>query len=157
MKKVSLTLLTLSTMLCFIQVSCKKDDPKPALVASTSALLQNKNWKLTAGVISPALNGITDWYNNFLESCEQDDLFRFNTGNAFVLDEGASMCISGPQSQNGTWNYNENSKTLHFALNPPSDNYDLIITQINENSFTGNSKDTINGVIHSETWVFAKQ
>lgn len=157
MKRHSTKLIMILCMICLLQVSCKKDD-NPVPVDNTSALLQNKNWKLTAGTVSPANFGLTDWYNDFLEDCNRDDLFRFNTANLFVIDEGPSKCNSFDlQSHEGSWSYTESTKTLHFALNPPSDNYDLTITQINENSFTGKMQEVELGVTYTYTWVFTKQ
>lgn len=157
MKKFSTKLIMLLSMICLLQVSCKKDDT-PVPVDNTSALLQNKNWKLTAGTVSPVYFGTTNWYNDFLDDCNRDDLFRFNAANLFVIDEGPSKCNpSDPQTQDGSWTYTESTKVLHFTLNSPSDSYDLTITQINENSFTGNTKEVEAGVTYTNTWVFTKQ
>ena len=144
----------LFTFILFFQ-SCKKNDQTTPDVATS---LQNKNWKLVALTVSPAINGITDAYNNYLEDCERDNLFTFNINNAFVLNEGATKCDpADPQTQNGTWNYNSTSKMLFFQLTLPSDEYNMMITQIDATSFTGVENETVSGINYTYTWRFAKQ
>lgn len=142
-------------LFCIVQVSCKKED-QPA-VDNTPALLQNKNWKLIA-LSESSVMGVFDIYNNFLEDCNRDDLFRFNPANIFVHDEGPSKCNPADQQMiQGTWTYTESSKTLHFTFDMPSDVYDITITSINENSFSGKSVEVDAGVTYTTTWSFSKQ
>ena len=144
----------LFTFILFFQ-SCKKNDQTTPDVATS---LQNKNWKLVALTVSPAINGITDAYTNYLEDCERDNLFTFNLNNVFVLNEEATKCDpADPQTQNGTWNYNSTSKMLFFQLTLPSDEYNMMITQIDATSFTGVEKETVSGINYTYTWRFAKQ
>ena len=155
MKKLTTQLALILIAACLLQVSCKKDDaPVPA---DTLTLLQNKNWKLTAATES-SVNGVIDVYHDVLEDCNRDDLFRFNPGGAFVLDEGPTKCDPGDvQSQPGTWSYTESTKTLHFTLNTVSDHYDIAITSITESTFAGKMVEVDAGITYTTTMSFARQ
>ena len=136
-------------------ISCKKDSTSSP---GTATLLQNKNWKITTLTISPAYFGITDVLNGLFFDCERDDLYKFAAGAQFVLDNGTLKCApTDPQSQSGTWNYNSNSRILHFEIANAGLVHDINISGINETSFTGTSKDTLTDAVHTLTWTFSKQ
>ena len=138
-----------------IQVSCKKSDPEPAAI-DVAATLQNKNWKITALTMAPALAGVTDIYNDSYDACERDNLYKFNTADVFLLDEGATLCNTGdPQTLTGTWNYNASTKIIHYQI--LGDSWDLLVTSINENVLIGTMQDIISGVTYTSTWTFTKQ
>ncbi len=143
------------------QFSCKKSDPVPVEV-DVAATLQNKNWKLTALTVSPAISGTTDIYNDFFEACERDDLYRFKANNIFQYDEGAAKCNpANPQTHDGTWNYNTGNKILHFQTTSPGgsvgDAYDLVVTNITDINLVGTMTDVMSGVTYISTWTFTKQ
>ena len=84
--------LLIFTVLLF--TACNKDNP--AHVKSTLELLQNKNWKLTGLTVTPGSLGMgtEDVYNTWMDACDKDNLFRFNTNNIFLLDEGPTNSFS---------------------------------------------------------------
>jgi hypothetical protein len=141
-----------------IQTSCKKTEQPIPTAPDVAAILQNKDWKATAITVSPAMGGITDIYNNFLDACNRDDLFKFNANNIFLYDEGATKCNpADPQTQDGSWNYNSNTKNLFFQLTPPSDEYNMTIKEINDTGFKAEMYETDSGVDYTITWIFSKQ
>lgn len=154
--KTSTTLLILTLVILF--TSCKKD--KEPNVENNLTMLQNKNWKITALTVTPGYSGAAsdDIYNTWMEACDRDNLFRFNTGNEFILDEGPTKCDPADlQTQPGTWGYYDAASMLNFQLTSHSDSYYLQIVSINENSFVGKEIETTGGIAYVTTWTFAKQ
>ena len=155
------TKLFSSFLLLFVVLlftACRKDDAPTA--KTTLELLQNKNWKLTGLTVTPGSTGTgtEDVYNTWMEACEKDNLFRFNSGSIFILDEGPTKCDpSDPQSQNGTWDYNDAVSMLHFQIAAPSDDYTLKIVSINESGFEGKQTENVGGTTYVTTATFAKQ
>ena len=138
-----------------INYSCKKSNVS---TTDTSALLQNKNWKITALTMNPGYFGITDVLNGLFFDCEKDDIYEFNANGNFVLDNGSTKCApTDPQTQTGSWNYNSSSKNLHFEIINAGIMHDINISTINETVFTGTSKDTLSDGVHTSTWTFTKQ
>lgn len=138
--------------------ACKKD--KESISDNTITTLQNKNWKISALTVTPGFSGqgTDDLYNTSMEVCEQDNLFRFNAGNVFILDEGPTKCDpTDPQSETGTWNYNASTSTLNIQQTSPTDAVNLKIVSINENSFVGKQTENVGGVNYAYTWTFSKQ
>ena len=149
-------LLILTLVMLFS--SCKKD--KQPAVENTLTMLQNKNWKITALTVTPGYSGAAsdDIYNTWMEACDRDNLFRFNTGNEFILDEGPTKCNPADlQTQPGTWGYNDAVSMLNFQLTSPADAYSLKIVSINQNSFVGTESETAGGIVYVSTWTFVKQ
>jgi len=140
-----------------ISYSCKKDSADTAS-PDTLTLLQNKNWKISAITIKPAYFGISDVFNGLYFDCEKDDIYRFQDNGVFVLDAGPLQCDTMfAQQMNGIWNYNSSTKNLHFELADEGILHDIVISSIQENTFTGASKDTISDGPHVTTWTFTKQ
>lgn len=138
--------------------ACKKDQETTS--DNTVTTLQNKNWKISALTVTPGFSGqgTDDIYNSAMEVCEKDNLFRFNTGNVFLFDEGPTKCDpTDPQSETGTWNYNTSESTLNIQLSSPSDAINLKIVSISENGFVGKQTESISGVNYVYTWTFSKQ
>ena len=151
--------LILTVVLLF--TSCKKiNTTDEATVKSTLLLLQNKNWKLTALTVTPGSSGTgtEDVYNTSMEACEKDNIYRFNSGNVFILDEGLTKCDpADPQTENGTWDYNDATSTLHFQNSTSSDDYTLKIKSISETQLMANETENNGGVNYVYAWTFAKQ
>lgn len=144
------------------QASCKKTDSKPVTPIDVETAVQNKNWKLTALTVSPAIGGVTDLYNddNFFEDCNRNDLYLFNPSNIFAYDEGPTTCFpDDPQTQYGTWSYTAGTKILRFQVGPTgmADIYDLTVTQITDQLLKGTMTDTWGGVSYTSTWTFTRQ
>ena len=98
---------------------CKKEDKAPEVVTpapTKTELLTGKNWRMTALTVNPGIDVsgtiITDWYSQ-LQSCEQDDLVKFNTNGSYTDDEGVTKCNSSdPQTSTGTWVFNTNQTII---------------------------------------------
>ncbi len=154
--KTRILLLILTLVVLF--TSCKKD--KEFVVENIPTMLQNKNWKISALTVTPGYSGAAsdDLYNTLLEACDRDNLFRFNTGNEFILDEGPTKCNPADlQTHTGTWGYYDPASMLNFQLTSPSDTYYLQILSINQNSFVGKESETVGGIVYVTTWTFVKQ
>jgi hypothetical protein len=127
MKKISLAVL-LAFCLATVFNSCKKkDDPKPIETPSKSAMLTNKEWKITACVISPTLmvdyGGIKFPVSNLfdpqvqsLAACATDDIFEFKAIDNNAVSGGFSrksntQC-NGEPDQTGTWAFNSDQTQI---------------------------------------------
>ncbi len=139
-----------------IAPSCKKNDPVPVDVAST---LPGKTWRVTAITVNPAENGVTDIFSTGLP-CDKDNTYKFNAGNAFVLDEGAEKCDpSYPQTITGTWSYKSNTKILNITTEymGSTSNIDYILKDINETSFSCYIGYDVGSGTHIVTYTYTKQ
>ncbi len=146
----------LLTIACTIP-ACKKSDPAPA---DPAKILEGKSWRITAVTVAPAFNGQTDVYDATYDACEQDDLYKFNAGGIFVLDNAAIKCdVSDPQTTPGTWAYDNNTKILRITFNPPQVSYDILyyLSEINDNSFKGEILIPDGGIDYIYTTAFQKQ
>lgn len=138
-----------------MQPSCKKSDTTPAAV-DVAASLKNKNWKITALTVTPAIGGTNDIYHDLYDDCERDNLYKFNDASVFLYDEGATKCYpADSQTLTGTWSYNATTKILHYQI--VADMWDLTVTSISETSFVATSTDVDAGITYLATWTFAKQ
>jgi hypothetical protein len=96
--------------------ACKKNDDNNNNPGNGSTSdLTTGSWKMTASssdIEYPAPIGTQtiDLYS-FLQSCETDNTFKFNTDQSITVDEGASKCDAGdPQSTTGgTWTLTNNN------------------------------------------------
>ncbi len=70
-------------------------------------------WMVTARIVSPAMNGITDVFSSS-DACGKDDLTIFNSDGTVTNDEGAVKCNAfNPQtSSGGTWVLSADEKTV---------------------------------------------
>ncbi len=106
-------------------VSCKKDDEK-----DRTALLVDKNWRLTAAVIDPALplpNGtrITNLYAQ-LDACDRDDITIYLKNGTVNFDEGPTKCNpNAPQTTSGTWAFNTDKTILSVTQSGVTTSYTI--------------------------------
>lgn len=155
MKNFSAKLILAISVVFTLLASCKKQDVIQPAADNTAALIQNKNWKITAANVNPAYYGMTDIYLS-MEDCSKDNLWRFSSPDIMVFDEGASKCDpADPQTRAATWIYNSTTKML--TITDPLESDSMSITQINDNSFTGKSKQLDTGITYTFTWTFTKQ
>ncbi len=97
MKK--LIILLASTV--FIFSGCTKSDSKSVSQVTLTA----HTWMPTAKYVNGADQNIGD--------CVKDDTYKFQTGGAFVFDEGPTKCnATDPQSGTANWTLSGNSCTL---------------------------------------------
>jgi hypothetical protein len=108
---------------------CRKDSDDAVSPASptTTQMLTEKPWRLTASTISPAMMGMTDLFS-MMPSCELDNTLKFNSdaSKSLVQDEGATKCNSmDPQQVSGSWQLNIAETEVVVNLNSQSDTYAL--------------------------------
>lgn len=144
-----LGLLALSLM--FTSCSKKKDDP------STTELLTNKNWVITAETVDPPLpfNGttISDLYAQ-LSACEKDNVVRFTSPNIYTEDEGATKCIaSDPQTKTGTWVLSTDQKTI--TTTESGQTTSLSILSLTSSELKVKAATTLGAVTYNITATFA--
>lgn len=96
-----------------ITLSCKKDPTR-------TELLTNKNWKLTACAIDPALNVggtlISDFYAQ-MAACDKDDIYNYKDNGTMTRDEGPLRCNGNdPQTYMGVWAFSSDNSTLTVTI-----------------------------------------
>ena len=165
MKKQIILSILISTLICFFQTSCGKMPPpeEPGYFwdygnfpTDKKTLIQNRNWKLTEGTITPALNGLTDWFSAY-DSCTQDDLYIFSAFDSFSLHESATKCDpSAPQIVTGYWKYHSLPESVHIKL-PLSDTIKLLLNYTDGFLLSASSTETIAGINYTRNWLFTKQ
>lgn len=121
---------SLVSCMSMLTVSCKKDSPAPA--PTKTQLLTGKNWKVTALTVDPARPytafgpDVTDWYSQ-MESCQQDNLYKFNTDGTAIKDEGPTKCdVDDPQTISGTWVFNTDQTIVTETFNSVSISYTIV-------------------------------
>ena len=141
------------------QVALVLAEPNGYTEVASFKALEGKTWKLTSLTISPAVNGQTEVLGEFYDPCEQDDLYKLNANNAFILDEGASKCDPAyPQTRTGTWTYDKNSKILKTIItgtNSYSNEY--YVSEITNDYFKTNIAIQEDSVNYTLTGTFRKQ
>ena len=110
MKK--LIILLAVTILIFSGCT-KSDSSKPA-----QDFLTSHNWRSDAVY--------QDNVNMNIDACYRDDLWKFQTGNVFVFDQGAVKCVAtDPQTNTGSWSISGQSLTI--SANGGSSTYTITV------------------------------
>lgn len=109
---------------------CKKD--KDETKADKTSMLAEKNWKMTAATIDPAI----DWFGNGtlvtnlyaqLPACAKDDLTTFRKNGTVAFDEGATKCEpNDPQTRSGLWNFNTDQTIVSVTEDGETDSWEII-------------------------------
>jgi outer membrane usher protein FimD/PapC len=109
MKKLVLLCASLATL-----GACKKtSEPVPA--TTRVDLLTAKSWRLSTATVTA--NGLPVPTSLVLPACTSDDTFKFNLDKTVIQDAGATKCNStDPQTQNGTWSFNNDQSKLTIAI-----------------------------------------
>jgi len=95
MKKVFLAFSALTLVL----VSCKKDDKDEAVTPTKENL--TGSYKMTAATISQS-GSTVDAYNQLMEACDRDDIYKLNADNSYVVQDAGTVC-SPSNDDTGTW------------------------------------------------------
>ncbi|MCR5887857.1 hypothetical protein LRS06_08710 [Hymenobacter sp. J193] len=139
--------------------SCEKENEAEPAKTKTE-LLAEKNWKLTAETVTPAVRAedgelITDVYA-YLQECDRDDIMRFEKAGACVLQEGLTQCGEGPEQFAGTWSFEANETILKTNLQTlGSSSFNVL--ELSESAMKIKGIRTIEGVDHTYTYTYAKQ
>jgi hypothetical protein len=161
MKKIFFPVAICGVSVMFILMSCNKSNDKPQ-TQDVKALLLNKNWKLTAFTVDPAIDwgsGETHDVLSAWEVCDKDDLYIFHDNSVFVYDQGALNCGYYDQQETSTWSYSESSKLLTYCIGTPGscDSYSWTLTEINDSQFKVTNSEAIGGTVYAEQVTFTKQ
>lgn len=134
MKKYNLFALS---VILFTLLFSACEEKKKETTLSNSQLLTTKKWKLTSAIITPSIQGISDYYAT-LKSCEVDDILTFTSDNKYIRDEGKSKCDStSAQTYTGTWQLLDNDTRL--LISEDGDASILNIEVINNNTLKLNT------------------
>ena len=87
----------------------KKEDPQPP---TATELLSAGKWQVRTSVLTaPGYNDVD--LVAISQSCNRDDIQKFNLPNTYVYDAGTTKCdIAEPQTQLGVWSLLDNDKQL---------------------------------------------
>jgi len=126
MKETLLKIWGIIAIFSIVFPACKKGNDNN----SKTQLLTSQEWKIIKSESRVNSDPFTDHYPS-LPSCTQDDKYKFNTDNTYVLSEGVSKCNPTDPDiiASGTW---------HFTLNETKiqiDGTEYTIDQLNGSSF----------------------
>ena len=126
MKEVFLKIFGIISMFSIVFPACKKGKDSD----SKTQLLTNQEWKIIKSESKVNSDPFIDHYPS-LPPCTQDDKYKFNTDNTYVLSEGASKC--NPTDPDiifsGTWHFTQNETKIQI------DGTESTIDQLNSSSF----------------------
>lgn len=112
MKKI--LILALSAAAIFS--SCKKKKDTPATCEVTIAGIAG-NYKLTK-IEAVAAGVATDVTNTYLDPCEKDDIYQFNTNKSFTYQDAGTACAPS-SAGTGTWDVTGGKLVLTHSGNGP--------------------------------------
>ena len=106
-------LLVLSLVL--LTFSCSKDSNSSPMATKTQLI--SKTWKQTDILASLGAGVQTSVFNTLLTTCQQDNLWQFNSNGTYTLFEGPSRCPTSTSDvvTTGTWTFQENEKKISFT------------------------------------------
>lgn len=155
MRKIS---LILGVVLVVLASSCKKkEDPKPVLEYLTGTT--SKTWKVNKVVVKQGTAEVDLLSGQ--KACDTDNLLVLFTDKSYEFREGATKCDAGNPDLilKSTWVLNESDKSINISkfvfLGRTIENAKLVITDINDNSFTGTTDIQFNGTTYSGVITFA--
>lgn len=152
------TALVALTVMTIAFTSCQKDkENKP----DNAGLLTEKNWKLSAFTIDPAI----DWFGNGtlvtniyaqLPACAKDDLTIFNKNGVVNFDEGASKCDpNDPQTTTGTWAFNTDKTIISVTTDGSTQSWKVL--ELKGDRMMIEYQEVEDGITYTLTGTFAKQ
>lgn len=108
----------IATLLLFTAASlsaCKKDKDEPK---SRTALLTEKAWLYVDYGRDDNNDGVLSKDESYVESCEVDDSFKFNTDGTLVEHDNTTRCdASDPESNTMKWSFQNNETELLLSTN----------------------------------------
>lgn len=148
--KSGLTVAVLIAASVFL-TSCKDDEEVPSVEAQLMGA--KKGWVITAGTISPAFLGITDFFSQY-EDCDRDDALMFTSTTAYQVENSVKCSTSEPTiSETGTWVLTSDKKTIQ--LKPAGDDpYEFKIVEVSASLLIVTQSDVLNGVTYTSRITF---
>ncbi|SRR6266496_117085 len=126
MKAILLKILGIITIIAILLPACKKGNDDNSKIQ----LLTSQEWRIIKSESKVNSDPFTDHYPS-LPPCTQDDRYKFNTNNTYVLSEGASKC--NPTDPDiivtGTWHFTQSETKIQI------DGTESAIDQLNGSSF----------------------
>lgn len=111
--------------------SCE-EDKKDETKADKTALLTEKNWKVTAMTVDPAIDlfgtgtPVTNVYAQ-MPACVKDDVTIFRKNGTVAFDEGGSKCAANdPQTRSGLWTFNTDQTIVSITEAGETDSWKII-------------------------------
>ncbi|MEQ8359622.1 MAG: DUF5004 domain-containing protein [Cytophagales bacterium] len=159
--------LLLLTIISSLFIACGDDDSgsTPGASKSKTELLTEGKWQITAMTIAPAVdlgggNLVTDFYNNFLEECDRDDLLNWNADGTYAHEEGAISCDSagtgGEVYDEGDWSFNA-SETVLTEISNDGDTSTFTIVSITSSQIVATVIEEFDTTEHTITATLIKQ
>lgn len=129
-RKVGLAL----AMVLLIGASCQKSGENSSNSSkSKTQLLTQKNWKIVAHTVNPAvdLNGDgtadSDVFATVYEACNKDDIYSFETNGTGTVDEGPTKCDdTDPQSTPIQWLFKSSETVIQINQGVVSLDFNLV-------------------------------
>lgn len=137
--------------------SCNDDDDEDPTPPTKTELLTAKNWMVEGWNVEPAIdidgNGTQE--NNlipYIDACNLDDFFDFNSDGSYTIEEGASKCDPNDPSvvESGDWLWNSDNTRLIFEPNGEA-NREADVISIKSSEVIVEIKTVIEGVTYTET------
>lgn len=109
MKPLILKTALSSLMMILVIASCKKSS-SPSTPKTKTDLLTQGTWKFSAATV----NGSDA--SSYIQACQKDNIYSFQSNGNGSMDEGASKCNSGdPQTVPFTWSWMTNETIIHVS------------------------------------------
>jgi hypothetical protein len=105
MKRILICLLVVSAFACG-----KDEDAKPS-----TAQLFVRSWKQTDLLASTSGSAPVSVFTQVLTSCQQDNIWQFNSNGTYTVTEGATKCGTADVVTTGTWTLSENDTKVTFV------------------------------------------
>ena len=126
MKEIFLKILGIISIFSIVFPACKKVNDSD----SKTQLLTSQEWKIIKSESKVNSDPFIDHYPG-LPPCTQDDRYKFNTDNTYVLSEGVSKC--NPTDPDiifsGTWHFTQDETKIQI------DGTESTIDELNGSSF----------------------
>ncbi|MBC6991511.1 lipocalin family protein [Hymenobacter sp. BT491] len=133
--------------------SSKSEDPAPPTKAE---LLSDKDWLLTSATAT-VLGQPVDVYATVLQTCQKDDLLRYNSNNTYTISEGATSCTP-PDTDNGTWSLSaDGTKLTQTSARQGSTATTQDVLELTTTSLKISSTYTYSGIAVPATLTFTKK
>lgn len=156
MRKISLILVM---ALAVMAGACKKSSEEPKPVLEYLAGTTSKTWKVNKVIVKQGSAEVDLLPGQ--KACDTDNLLLLFTDKTYEFREGATKCDAGNPDLilKSSWVLNDTEKSINISkfvfLGRTIENAKLIITDINDNSFTGTTDIQFNGTTYSGVITFA--